>query len=87
MDSDTGDHPPTVQKPYTLPQKHTQWVCNELEMLQKAGIISQYVFPGYSPIVIMPKKTHPGESFRNDCVLTISHKSLFPPVVKAHSKA
>ena len=30
MDIDTGDHPPTTQKPFTLPLKHTQLVCGEL---------------------------------------------------------
>ena len=43
MDIDTGDHPPIVQNPYTLPFKHTPWVRDELEMLEKAGIISQSV--------------------------------------------
>ena len=40
MDIDRGVHPPFAQKPYTLPLKHTEWVHEKLEMLEKAGIIS-----------------------------------------------
>ena len=40
MDIDTGNSPPVCQKPYTLPLKHNQWVKEELEALEKAGIIS-----------------------------------------------
>ena len=39
MDIDTGYHPPFTQKPYTLPLKHTQWICEELKILEKAEII------------------------------------------------
>ena len=40
MDIDTGDNPPIAQKPYTLPLRHTLWVHEELEMLEKARIFS-----------------------------------------------
>ena len=59
MDIDTGDHPPIAQKPYTLPK--CQWVCEELGMLGKPGIISQSIHPWSSPIIIVPKKAQPGE--------------------------
>ena len=39
MDIDTVDHPSIAHKAYTLPSKHMQWVCEELEMLEKAGIM------------------------------------------------
>ena len=41
MDMDTGDQPPFTQKPYTIPLKHTEWVCEELDMLEKAENISR----------------------------------------------
>ena len=39
MDIPTGDSPPVSQKPYTLALKHVQWVQEEIEMLEKAGVI------------------------------------------------
>ena len=68
MYTDTGDHPLIVQKPYMLPLKYTQWVLEELEILEKAGIISPRVSSWLSPIVILPKKAQLGEQpQRNFC--------------------
>ena len=61
MDIDTGDSPPVCQKPYSLPLKHVEWVTKELEILEKAGVISRSVSPWASPIVIVPKKSEPGD--------------------------
>ena len=61
MDIPTGDSPPITQRPYTLALKHVQWVQEEIEILEKAGIITKSVSPWASPIVIVPKKTAPGE--------------------------
>ena len=61
MEIDTGDSPPITQKPYTLPLKHAKWVQKELEILEKAGLIARHVSPWASPIVIVPKRTAPGE--------------------------
>ena len=61
MDIDTGDSPPVCQRPYSLPLKHVEWVTKELEILEKAGVISRSVSPWASPIVIVPKKSEPGE--------------------------
>ena len=61
VDIDTGDSPPITQKPYTLPLKHTEWVQRELEILEKAGVIVRSVSPWASPIVVVPKRTAPGE--------------------------
>ena len=58
---DTGDSPPITQKPYTLPSKHATWVWKDLEILEKAGVIVRGVSPLASPIVIVPKRTAPGE--------------------------
>ena len=41
MEIDTGDHPPIAQKPYTLSLKYIQWVKDELEMLEKGGVIQE----------------------------------------------
>ena len=61
MDIDAGDHPPITQKPYTLPLKHTQWVFEELEILEKGGIMSKAVSPWSRPIVVVPKKAQSGK--------------------------
>ena len=61
VEIDTGDSLPITQKPYTLPLKHTEWVQRELEILEKAGVIVRNVSPWASPIVVVPKRTAPGE--------------------------
>ena len=88
MDIDTGDSPPVCQKPYSLPLKHVEWVQKELEILERAGVIQRSMSPWASPIVIVPKKTEPGEPPRRRmCVDYRMLNSLLPPVNKAHSKA
>ena len=61
VEIDTGDNLPITQKPYTLPLKHTTWVQRELEILEKASVIVRSVSPWASPIVVVPKRTAPGE--------------------------
>ena len=61
MEIDTGDNPPVSQRPYSLALKHVEWVRLELEALEKAGVITRSVSPWASPIVIVPKKSAPGE--------------------------
>ena len=88
MDIETGDSPPVCQKPYSLPLKHVEWVQKELEILERAGVIQRIMSPWASPIVIVPKKTEPGEPPRRRmCVDYRMLNSLLPPVNKAHSKA
>ena len=88
MDIDTGDSPPVCQKPYSLPLKHVEWVQKELEILERAGVIQRSMSPWASPIVIVPKKSEPGEPPRRRmCVDYRILNSLLPPVNKAHSKA
>ena len=52
MEIDTGDNPPVSQRPYSLALKHVDWVRQELEALEKAGVITRSVSPWASPIVI-----------------------------------
>ena len=65
MDIDTGDSLSSVKKPYTLPLKHYDMVQQEIESLEQAGIITRSVSPRASPIIVIPKKSAPGE-----CALT-----------------
>ena len=88
MDIDTGDHPPITQRPYSLALKHVEWVQEEIEKLEHVGVITRSMSPWASPIVIVPKKTAPGEPPRRRmCFDYRMVNSLAPPVVKAHSKA
>ena len=87
MDIDTGDSPPVCQRPYNLPLKHREWVQKELETLERAGMIVRSISPWASPIVVVPKKTEPGEPPRRRlCVDYRVINSLLPEVQKAHSK-
>ena len=61
MDIETGNSPPIVSRPYTLPLKHHEWVRNEITTLERAGIITKSISPWASPVVIVPKKSAPGE--------------------------
>ena len=61
MDIDTRGNPPICQRPYTLPLKHVEWVKKELNILEAAGIIVRSVSSWASPIVVVPKRSAPGE--------------------------
>ena len=88
MDIDTGDSPPISQRPYNLPLKHADWVQKELDTLEKAGVITRSVSPWASPIVIVPKKTEPGEPpKRRLCGDYRGINKLLPTVKKVGSNA
>ena len=55
------DSPPVSSRPYTLALKHHRWVQEEIETLERAGIITKSMSPWASPIVIVPKKSQPGK--------------------------
>ena len=60
----------------------------EFKTLEKAGVIVRSISPWASPIVVVLKKTEPGEPPRRRlCVDCRVINSLFPKVQKAHSKA
>ena len=84
MEIDTGNHPPIASKPYTLPLKHYDWVQKEIETLERAGIIERSISPWASPVVIVPKKSAPGEPPRRRmCVDYRKINKLQPEVTKA----
>ena len=88
MDIPTGDSPPITQRSYTLALKHAQWVQEEIEILEKAGIIAKSVSPWASPIVIIPKRQPQGNPLEDGCVSNYRMlNQLLPKVDKAHSKA
>ena len=88
MDIPTGDSPPIAQKPYPLALKHADWVKKELLELEQAGIIVKSVSPWASPIVVVPKKSAPGEPPRRRmCVDYRALNALLPAVKKVGSNA
>ena len=74
MDIGTGDSPPLCQKPYTLSLKHYSWVQQEIETLEQAGVIKKSISLWASPIVIVSKKSAPGEPPR--CRMCIDFRKL-----------
>ena len=88
MDIDTGNSPPICQRPYNLPLKHAEWVKKELHILEEAGVIVKSVSPWASPIVVVPKKSVPGEPPKWQlCVDYRAINKLLPKVQKANSNA
>ena len=86
MEIDTGNHPPIASKPYTLPPKHYKWVQREIETLERAGIIERSISPWASPVVIVPKKSAPGEPPRRRMCMDYRRiNKLQPEVTKADS--
>ena len=86
MHVDTGDSPLICQKPYTLPLKHYSWVQQEIETLEQAGIIKKSLSPWASPIVVVPKKSTPGEPPRQRmCVDFRKINDLQPQVRRVDS--
>ena len=69
MDIDMGDSPPVSSRPYTLALEHHKWVQEEIKMLEREDIITKRMSPWASPIVIVPKKSHLGNTPRGDYVL------------------
>ena len=53
-----------MSKPFTLPLKHYSWVQQKIETLEHVGVIKKSISPWASPIVVVPKKSAPGESPR-----------------------
>ena len=43
IEIDTRNHPPIASQPYTLPLKHYEWVQQEIETLERAGIIEKSI--------------------------------------------
>ena len=77
-----------MSKAIQLPLKYREWVQKGLETLERAGVIVRSISPWASPIIVVPKKTEPGEPPRRRlCVDYRVINSLLPEVQKAHSKA
>ena len=72
MEINTSDCPLITPKPYTLPLKHAEWVQKRVRKSEKAGVIVRSVSPWASPIVIVPKRTDPGEPPKKETLCRLS---------------
>ena len=69
MEIDTGDSLPVAQSLYTLPLKHYDWVRQEIETLEKSGVIERSLSRWASPVIVVPKKSAPDEPpWRRLCI-------------------
>ena len=81
MEIDTGDSLPVAQSPYTLPLKHYDWVRQEIETLEKSGVIERSLSRWASPVIVVPKKSAPDEPlWRRLCVDYRKVNALQPEV-------
>ena len=54
MEIDTGDSLPVAQSPYTLPLKHYDWIRQEIETLEKLGVIERSLSRWASLVIVVP---------------------------------
>ena len=82
MEIDTGDSLPVAQSPYTLPLKHYDWVCQEIETLEKSGVIERSLSRWASPVIVVPKKSAPDEPPRRRLCVNYRKVNALQPEVK-----
>ena len=82
MEIDTGDSLPVAQSPYTLPLKHFDWVRQEIETLEKSGVIERSLSRWASPVIVVPKKSAPDEPPRRKLCVDYRKVNVLQPEVK-----
>ena len=82
MEIDIGDSLPVAQSPYTLPLKHYDWVHQEIETLEKSGVIERNLSRWASPVIVVPKKSAPDEPPRRRLCVDYRKVNALQPEVK-----
>ena len=82
MEIDTGDSLPVAQSPYTLSLKHYDWVRQEIETLEKSGVIERSLSRWASPVIVVPKKSAPDEPPRRRLCVDYRKVNALQPEVK-----
>ena len=82
MEIDTGDSLPVAQSQYTLPLKHYDWVHQEIETLEKSGVIERSLSRWASPVIVVPKKSAPDEPPRRRLCVDYRKVNVLQPEVK-----
>ena len=86
MEIDTGDSLPVANSPYTLPLKHYDWVRQEIETLEKSGVIERSLSRWASPVIVVPKKSAPDEPPRRRLCVDYRKVNALQPEVKRTDK-
>ena len=86
MEIDMGNSIPLAQSPYTLPLKHYDWLRNEIETLEKAGVIERSLLPWASPVIVVPKKSAPDEPPVDGCVWIIKRLMRYNRKLREQTK-
>ena len=86
MEIDTGDSLPVAQSPYTLPLKYYDWVLQEIETLEKSGVIERSLSRWASPVIVVPKKSAPDEPPRRRLCVDYRKVNALQPEVKRTDK-
>ena len=86
MEIDTGDSLPVAQSPYTLPLKHYNWVRQEIETLEKSGVIERSLSRWASPVIVVPKKSAPDEPPRRRLCVNYRKVNVLQPEVQQTDK-
>ena len=86
MEIDTGDSLPVAQSPYTLLLKHYDWVRQEIETLEKSGVIERSLSRWASPVIVVPKKSAPDEPPRRRLCVDYRKVNALQPEVKRTDK-
>ena len=86
MEIDTGDSLPVAQSPYTLLLKHYDWVCQEIETLEKSGVIERSLSRWASPVIVVPKKSAPDKPPRRRLCVDYRKVNALQPEVKQTDK-
>ena len=82
MEIDTGDSLPVAQSPYTLPLKHYDWVRQEIDTLEKSGVIERSLLRWALPVIVVPKKSVPDEPPRRRLCIDYRKVNALQPEVK-----
>ena len=86
MEIDTGDSLPVAQSPCNLPLKHYDWVRQEIETLEKSGVIERSLSRWASPVIVVPKKSAPDEPPRSRLCVDYRKVNALQPEVKRTDK-
>ena len=77
---------PVAQSSYTLPLKHYDWVRQEIETLEKTGVIERSLSRWASPVIVVPKKSAPDEPPRRRLCVDYRKVNALQPEVKRTDK-